>query len=88
MNRRGRQWVPESDWLLEENGSLYIVGAEDFSMARDYHLPPWTIYPMPEESNFEIDTEFDFWKAEKWVEYNAIQDSKGLGQSGSEVQHS
>lgn len=70
-NRLGRQWMEEADWLMEENGSLYICSAEDLSLYRQYlSLKPTTFYVMPEEASIQIDTPYDFWLAERWLEYN------------------
>lgn len=78
MHRTGRQWRSEHSWLKEETGALYVVNANEFSTWRDYHLPPYSLYLMPEEANMEIDTEYDFWLVEQWIKYLGIEGPESL----------
>ena len=64
LRRRGRQWVRADKWLYCENGAIYVVEARRFSLERNYRLPPYALYCMPEADSVEIDTEADWLKAE------------------------
>jgi len=57
--RLGGQWVPKDDWLLRENGAIYVVDAARFGAARNYRLPPYLPYIMSEEDSLDIDTPID-----------------------------
>ena len=68
-NRKVRQLTDSWDWFYEENGSVYIVNVKRFLAEKVYHLPPYIPYVMAEEESLQIDTPYDFWLAEKWLEY-------------------
>ena len=65
--RQGRQHV--LNWLWYETGATYVVSSKDFSEKLTYWLPPYGVYVLPEERALDIDTEFDFWLAERYLEY-------------------
>ena len=58
--RAGSQWISEDDWLFVENGSIYIVDAAEFGSKRNYRIPPYVPYIMPEETALELDTLLDW----------------------------
>ena len=68
-NRKVRQLTDSHDWFYEENGSVYVVNVKRFLEEKIYILPPFIPYVMPEEASLQIDTPYDFWLAEKWLEY-------------------
>jgi len=65
--RLGRQWIKEK--LYVENGAIYVVNAEMFSLQCTYWLPPFGLYVMPEERSIDINTEYDFWLCERYLEW-------------------
>jgi len=69
--RRGRQWIKEK--LYVENGAIYVVNAEMFSLQCTYWLPPFGLYVMPEERSIDINTEYDFWLCERDLEWKSQQ---------------
>lgn len=68
-HRKVRQLTDPHDWFYEENGSVYIVNIAKFLKENTYHIPPYIPYIMPEEESLQIDTSYDWWLAEKWLEY-------------------
>ena len=69
--RLGRQWI--KDKLYIENGAIYVVNAEAFSLQCTYWLPPFGLYVMPEERSIDINTEYDFWLSERYLEWQKTQ---------------
>lgn len=54
--RLPRQAYSEQDWLIKENGALYITSAQRFSEHRSYRVPPYYCYVMDEDVSLDIDT--------------------------------
>lgn len=65
QKRLGRQWLPESDRLYAEAGSIYVVNAERLLRERCVRLPPFALYEMAEADCIDIDEPEDWEKAEQ-----------------------
>lgn len=66
LHRLGRQDIPGDVWPVQENGALYIVSAEAFSLWRDYHLRPIGMYLMDSALSVDLDT-MDDWNYAEWL---------------------
>ena len=76
-DRQVRQLTPDNSWYLEECGSIYITGVDEFLKTGHYHNRPCIPYFMPEEASLEIDTPYHWWLAEKWLEYRKSKIEEG-----------
>jgi CMP-N,N'-diacetyllegionaminic acid synthase len=64
MTRLGGQWIPPyQKTVYQENGAIYMVETEQFSLYRSYRLAPYSVFPMSEEDSVDIDTHEDWMKA-------------------------
>lgn len=61
--RKGRQEYRDSDWLIRENGAIYVVSAERFVEYRSYRVPPFHPYIMREDQSHDLDSMADWEKA-------------------------
>ena len=68
MQRMGRQGYDNSQWLLRENGALYITSAEEFSQYRCYRIPPFHCFEMTEEESSDVDSMKDWDRAVELME--------------------
>ena len=66
-NRRGRDDYDTDDMLLFENGSIYVVGADDLILNRTFRVEPIAPYTMSDLTSLEIDTRLDWTTAESVV---------------------
>ena len=65
--RLGGQWIDDNEWLLCENGAIYITNGQKFANARNYRIPPYHPYIMGEEHLLELDTELDWLIMEEYI---------------------
>jgi N-acylneuraminate cytidylyltransferase/CMP-N,N'-diacetyllegionaminic acid synthase len=68
---RRQDKVPE----YVENGAMYIVDVEHFLEHGDLRGGTVGLFEMPERRSIDIDTEFDFWLAEQFVQHFGTGDS-------------
>ncbi len=52
-----------------ENGAIYIADCDGFRRTADLQVGTTELYVMDQRSSVDIDTEFDFWLAERLLEY-------------------
>jgi CMP-N-acetylneuraminic acid synthetase len=53
-----------------ENGAIWIVNAQQFSLQRIVRIEPFALYTgMDESESMDIDTPLDFWLCEQMVEW-------------------
>ena len=67
VHRLGRQDYNDSDWLIRENGSVYVVSAERFSEYRSYRVPPFHCLVMREDESLDLDEPKDFDMAQEMM---------------------
>lgn len=60
-----RQDLPE---VFRQNGAVYALGVEDFLREDRFLLPPCRVHAMPAAESVDIDSEFDFFIAEKLLD--------------------
>ena len=56
-------------YLYQETGSIYITGVQKFLQTGNYYTPPYTLYVMDKKDCVDLDTEYDWWLAERMLEY-------------------
>ena len=79
-NRRGRDDYDTDDMLLFENGSIYVVGADDLIRHRTFRVTPIAPYAMSDLTSLEIDTRLD-WKTAESVVAWVTEETKTDGNS-------
>jgi CMP-N-acetylneuraminic acid synthetase len=62
---RRQDKVPE----YVENGAIYIVDVEHFLEHGDLRGGTVGLFEMPERRSIDVDTEFDLWLAEQFVQH-------------------
>ncbi len=67
-SRKGREQYDSDDMILLENGSIYVVGADDLILHRTFRVAPIVPYAMSDITSLEIDTKLDWVTAEASVE--------------------
>lgn len=62
--RQGKQWIPDDNRLMHENGSIYLFPLlENLSYCRIYRMPPY--YIVETKVMIDVDTKEDFERAEE-----------------------
>ena len=56
-------------YLCQEAGSIYITGVQRFLQTGNYYTPPYILYVMDKRDCIDLDTEYDWWLAERILEY-------------------
>jgi N-acylneuraminate cytidylyltransferase len=71
--RKMRQAMRDEERIYLENGSCYVTIRNELMRTLNRIPRPLAHYEIPPEYGVDIDTEYDFWLAEKRLEYMAEQ---------------
>ncbi len=67
--RKMRQAMTDHERVFLENGSCYVTVCSELMRTLNRIPRPLAYYEIPAEYGIDIDTEYDFWMAEKRLEY-------------------